>query len=75
MVSKSYVVNGCPDIFDDDDGKNCVEGVKGSHISEEGIRDKQMSRVDRYILDMVSVCMARKKEPENQNRRRRLCRV
>lgn len=69
MVSKSYVVNGCPDIFDDDDGK-CVEGSAIKiHISEEEIRDKQMSRVNRYILDMVSVCTA-KKNPENQNRKR-----
>lgn len=68
MVSKSYVVNGCPDIFDDDDGK-CVENTAKKQISEEQKRDKQMSRVDRYILDMVSCAK------KNQNRRRCLCRV
>lgn len=52
MVSKSYVVN-YPDIFDDD-GK-CVKDSAKMQNSDKAPNSDQMTRIDRYILDMVSV--------------------
>lgn len=45
MVSKSYEVNECPKIADDDD--ECVKNVKMQN-------SEQMKRIDRYMLHITN---------------------
>lgn len=57
MVSKSYVVNECPNIADDDD--ECVKNVKMQN-------SEQMKRIDRYMLHITNEMVSDKKKSENK---------
>lgn len=58
MVSKSYVVNECPNIADEDDELS----VKNSKMQNS----EQMKRIDRYMLHITNEMVSDKKNENNE---------